>query len=278
MTERSLLLLPSLYKGRVLLALAVMVGGGVASAASASETESKPPEEGASAPREGGASQRQRKGQGQGEGPWFSSRGPISVDRAAVRFVAPETGGVLAPQFVFERVLALEARLLAMIEGAPRVSPRHVRAALERDIAETLLAARATKPAPTEAELAQRTADAQIALIARLGGESAYLAALKAEGISSSEARRLHRRRARASLHLDRMHARLLNPDAAELRVLHRTGQTPFTSSEYESARGPLKRWLVSRRVDTALDDFFRRARGRVSIHWLPRVRTPRSN
>jgi len=204
-----------------------------------------------------------------------ASPGPLAVDRAAVRFVAPDTGGVLAPQIVFERVLAFEARLLALTEGAKqsRPRPRHVRAALERHIAETLLAARTTKPAPTEAELAQRTADAQSAMIQRVGGETAYTAAFKAEGLSRSEVRRLLRRRARASLHLDRMNARILSPELAELRVLHRTGQTPFSAQEFEVARGPLARWLVSRRVDTALDDFFRSARGRVTIHWLPRPR-----
>ncbi len=212
-------------------------------------------------------------GQSSGKGPWFSGSGPLSVDRAAVRFVAPDTGGVLAPQFVFERVLAFEARLLALSEGAQGYRPRHVRAALERHVAETLLAARTIKPLLAEADLAQRAADAQSALIDRVGGPSVYAAALRAEGLEPSEARRLLRRRARASLHLDRMDSQLLRPDESELRVLHRTGRTPFSDRAFEVARGPLERWLVSRRVDAALDDFFRRARGRVSVHWLPRPR-----
>lgn len=213
----------------------------------------------------------QESGQRAGRGLWFSSRGPVAVDRAAVRYVAADTGGILAPQFVFERVLAFEARLLALTEGAEGYRPRHVRAALERHIAETLLAARTLKPALAEAELAQRTADAQIALIERVGGPEAYAAALRAEGLEPSEARRLLRTRARASLHMDRMNAQILHPDEAELRVLHRAGNTPFSKREFEVARLPLKRWLVSRRVDAALDDFFRAARGRVSVHWLPR-------
>jgi hypothetical protein len=185
--------------------------------------------------------------------------------------VAADTGGILAPQFVFERVLAFEARLLALTEGVEGYRPRHVRAALERHIAETLLAARTLKPALVEAELAQRTADAQSALIERVGGSEAYAAALRAEGVEPSEARRLLRRRARASLHMDRMNVQILHPDEAELRVLHRAGNTPFSKREFEVARLPLQRWLVSRRVDAALDDFFRAARGRVRVHWLPR-------
>ena len=204
---------------------------------------------------------------------WFPSPavGPVVVDRAAVRFVAAETGGVLAPQFVFERVLALEARLLALAEGEQQYRPRHVRAALERHVAEALLAARLTKPVPTEAELDQRTAEALGGLMDRIGGPEAYAAALRAEGMGRSEARRLLRRRARASLHLDRMNSRILDPDEAELRVLHRAGRTPFSDRPFEVARGPLERWVVSRRVDIALDHFFRGVRGRVSIHWLRR-------
>ena len=36
------------------------------------------------------------------------------VDRAVVRFDAPETGGIAHPRFVFERELAFEARLEAL--------------------------------------------------------------------------------------------------------------------------------------------------------------------
>ncbi len=39
---------------------------------------------------------------------------PVLVDRAVVRFEAPETGGARRPRFVFERELAFEARLEAL--------------------------------------------------------------------------------------------------------------------------------------------------------------------
>ncbi len=69
---------------------------------------------------------------------------PVALDRAVVRFEAPETGGALRPQFVYERELAFEARLEALADadraqgGAPYLD-RHVRAALERHVAEELL-------------------------------------------------------------------------------------------------------------------------------------------
>ncbi len=40
----------------------------------------------------------------------------VVADRAVVRFLSPETGGVAHPRFVLERTLALEARLEAMAE------------------------------------------------------------------------------------------------------------------------------------------------------------------
>src|SRR5262245_35682425 len=52
------------------------------------------------------------------------------VDRVAVRWYAPETGGVNHPQFVFERELAFEARLEAFTDPDPEggaYRERHVR-------------------------------------------------------------------------------------------------------------------------------------------------------
>ena len=61
----------------------------------------------------------------------------IAVDRAVVRFSAPETGGVRTPRFIFERTLAFQARVEALADpdraqardGRP-YRERHVRAAL----------------------------------------------------------------------------------------------------------------------------------------------------
>src|SRR5439155_2463228 len=60
------------------------------------------------------------------------SAASTAIDRAVARFDAPETGGALRPQFVFERELAFEARLEALADadraqgGAPYLD-RHVR-------------------------------------------------------------------------------------------------------------------------------------------------------
>ena len=65
---------------------------------------------------------------------------PVALDRTAVRFDAPETGGTSHPQFIFERELAFEARIEALADSdrAERRGAyldRHVRSALESHIA-----------------------------------------------------------------------------------------------------------------------------------------------
>ena len=66
---------------------------------------------------------------------------PILVEQVAVRFTAPELGGARSPRFVFQRVLAFEARLAALTSGEhiEGFRERHVTAALERHVSETLL-------------------------------------------------------------------------------------------------------------------------------------------
>ena len=102
---------------------------------------------------------------------------PIVVDRALVRFTAPELGGVSAPRFIFERVLGFEARLEALADsergavGAYR--ERHVFAAMERHIAETLLEGLRIDPEPSEAELSRQTDVARAILAERAGGAQA---------------------------------------------------------------------------------------------------------
>src|SRR4051812_15486358 len=75
------------------------------------------------------------------------------VDRAVVRFSAPEAGGREQPHFVFERELAFEARLVALGDPAHRAGDvpyrrHHLVAALEAHVAETLMASLAMTPEP----------------------------------------------------------------------------------------------------------------------------------
>lgn len=199
----------------------------------------------------------------------------VPLDRAVVRFVAPETGGVRSPRFVFERVLAFEARLEAL--GDPDRAPgetlpyreRHVRSALERHMAEELLASLRIDPEPTARDLARQAEAARLILHQRAGGADKVAQAAAAEGIDDREILRILRRQARASLYLDRMVAPMLSPSDAELRNLHRTVATPFKRLPFERARAPLYRWYVSRRLTAALGSFYQNARSRIEVTLL---------
>jgi hypothetical protein len=201
-----------------------------------------------------------------------SPRAPIMLDRVVVRWYAPETGGVTRPQFVFERELAFEARIEALADPDPDAgaySDRHVRAALDRRIAETLLASLPITPPPRPEEIASRAESARSALEQRVRGRPRLIAAAAAEGISSDELDALLRRQARASLYLDRMVAPMLEPSEFELRAVLRSGTTPFKDQKYEDVAPALKRWYVGQRLAQALEAYYQNARSRVNISLL---------
>jgi hypothetical protein len=201
----------------------------------------------------------------------------VTVDRAVVRFSASETGGTRTPRFVFERTLAFEARVEALADpdrgssgdGRP-YRERHVRAALERHVAETLLASLRIEPEPAEADLSRQTEAARRMLHERSGGALAVERAARAEGLDRLEVTSILRRQARSSLYLDRMVAPMLAPSEAELRNIHRSVQTPFRDRAFEEVEPLLLRWYVGKRLSIALAAFFQNARSRVSITVLP--------
>jgi hypothetical protein len=201
-----------------------------------------------------------------------STSASVPLDRVVVRFVAPETGGMRSPRFVYERVLAFEARLEALSD--PDRAPgeqrphreRHVLAALERHIAETLLSSLRIDPEPTRAELSRLTEAARLILLERVGGAETLDRAARAEGIDRRELLRILRRQARASLYLDRMVAPMLAPSEAELFNIHRTAQTPFRDAPFEQIAPALRRWYVGRRLAAALSSFYQNARSRIEI------------
>jgi hypothetical protein len=196
---------------------------------------------------------------------------PVVVDRVVVSFVTRDTGGIAAPRFVYERQLAFEARLEALAEGevhegdAP-FRQRHLRAALDRHIAETVLESETIRPAPAETEIRARIEQARLALIERVGGLVPLKEAAVAEGIADWELLRLLRRQALASLYLDRMVAPMLEPSDAELRQVYRTQRTPFAGKPFGEAEPALRRWYVGTRLEAALANFYDGLRGRLSL------------
>jgi hypothetical protein len=200
---------------------------------------------------------------------------PVPVDRAVVRFAAPETGGARKPRFVFERELAFEARLEALSDqdrsalGDTPYLDRHVKAALDRHIAETILGTLRIEPEPTQAELDHQSELAHRMLSDRAGGEDALDDARRAEGISAREFGRILAQKARASLYLDRMVTPMLEPSEAELRSIHKSTSTPFANAPFDTIRPALLRWYVSRRLNAALATFFENARSRIDVSVL---------
>jgi hypothetical protein len=191
------------------------------------------------------------------------------LDRVVVRWFAPELGGASMPQFIFERELAFEARLESLADPEPEIGPyrnRHVRAALDRHIAETLLASLPTVPRPRPREVAQRAEEARAILEQRVQGRDRLIAAAAAEGISSDELDGLLRRQARASLYIDRMVAPMLEPNPADLRDLQSGGATPFKGRPFEEVAPALTRWYVGQHLSQAVETYFLNARARITI------------
>jgi hypothetical protein len=202
---------------------------------------------------------------------------PRVIDRAVVRFVASETGGLRSPQFIFERMLAFEARLEALSEShrvlADRRRPyleHHVRAAMERHIAETLLASLAIDPEPTREELDRQAVAAERMLVQRVGGPTMLESAAEAEGIDRREVFEMLRRRARASLYLDRMVTPMLVPSTAELKRVHLVAPEPLRNQSFADARLAVERWYVSRQLAAAVTSYYQGARSRVRVTLLP--------
>jgi hypothetical protein len=197
--------------------------------------------------------------------------GAVPIDRAVVRFHAPDTGGPRRPHFVYRRILAFEARLEALGDPHRGGDPapfreRHVSSALERHVAETLLAGLRIDPEPTEIEVQRQVKNARSSLLERIGGEASLDAAARAEGIGVRDIHVVLRRQARASLYLDRMVTPMLDPSDAELAALHRTRRTPFRDLPFEVIRPGLRRWYVSQRLAAAVQSFYQNARGRLTL------------
>jgi hypothetical protein len=202
-----------------------------------------------------------------------SSQGP--VDRAVIRFVAPDLGGAPTPEFIFERELAFESRLQALADpDQPKdaVRPyldRHVRAAVERHIAESLLANLRVDPVPSDADLDRQAESAHRILSDRVGGDLSLSNAAKAEGITEREVTVLLRRQARAGLYLDRMVAPMLAPTRTELRQVYAVERHPFTQSAFEEVEPLLRRWWIGHRLADAVEQYYSNARQRVVITLL---------
>jgi hypothetical protein len=197
-----------------------------------------------------------------------------AIDRVAVRYFSPETGGSAHPRFVSERLLSFEARLDALAEQAPdtaRFEDRFVRAALDRHVAEDMLSALAVQSGTTLQDLSALADEERAALVERVGGAEGLRGAMVAEGIDDVEVDALLRRRARAAWYVDRALTPLLRPTEEQLREVFRTSANPFRNQPFDTVRPALARWFVEERLRAAETTFLQVARARVRIVVVPR-------
>jgi hypothetical protein len=194
-----------------------------------------------------------------------------------VRFYAPETGGAEHPRFVLERTLAFEARLESMAANGgigDGYDERDVRAALDHDVAEQMLAGLAEKviresPAekrPLFDEVPRVEQDLAAAVLERLGGQARVEEAARAEQIDPVEVAALMHRAAFAAWYLDRAVTPVLHPGEEQLRQVYRTSAHPYRGRPFEQVRDALARWFVVERLRVAEAAFLQSARSRVHI------------
>jgi hypothetical protein len=198
------------------------------------------------------------------------------VDRVAVRFFAPETGGPAHPRFISERVLAFEARLDALTDVGPAtgrttVDDRRLRNALDRHVVEELLSALEEGSGNNPGEEARLAREVRADLAQRAGSDEAVWVAAEEEGLGADEVDEIVLRRARAAVYLDKAVARFLRPQEDQLREIFRTSQHPFRERAYDEVKPQLSRWFVFERLKTLESTFLQTARARVTIVVIPR-------
>jgi hypothetical protein len=201
---------------------------------------------------------------------------PAVVDRAVVRFFAPEIGGAEQPRFVAERTLAFEARLEVIAETPDGIGDgydeRHVHTALDHHVSEEMLASLADKliagsppwQRPDKAELERIRLELGGALFERLGGTARVQAAAAAEQLDATEVDALLFRQALAAWYINRAITPILDPSDEQLREAFRTAAHPYRGQTFDMARAALRRWLVIERIRVAEGAFLQGARSRV--------------
>lgn len=199
-----------------------------------------------------------------------------TVDRVAVRYFTPETGGAPKPRFITERELGFFARVEASSEGVEVAKgdypSRFVRAALDRIVAEDMLASLQIRRGVEPPELPKLAEEARAELELRVGGASKLAALLEQEAFDDVELRNALMRRVRAAYYVDRAVAPILKPNEEELRAAFRTSLHPLRSFRFEDVREEMARWLVQERLRLQGADFLQAARARVTIAFVPKT------
>ncbi len=191
----------------------------------------------------------------------------VEIERTAVRYSAPETGGAGKPRFISQRMLSFLARLEAISERNPNVyEQRYLRAASERYIAEDMLNELLIRSGKEPDDFTKLVETARADLCVRLGGCSVLDQARTVEGVEDAELTALLRRKVRAATYIDRTVTPIFRPADEELYDAFRTAQHPFRGHTYDAAKADLSRWLAFEKVRVSELAFLQSARARVRI------------
>jgi hypothetical protein len=198
------------------------------------------------------------------------AQAPVVVDRVAVRFISPETGGAAHPRFFTEREIALFTRFEALIEQVPieaDVYPeRYVRSATDRLVARAMLASLLVQRGSEPPDLPRLALDARAELADRIGGAAVLDDALQREGIEDSELMAFLRDHVRATWYVDKAITPIISVTEDSLREAFRSSLHPFRTQKFDDVRGRLRRWLVVERMRSAELEFLQSARARIKI------------
>ena len=191
-----------------------------------------------------------------------------TVDSVAVRFYAPDTGGLEHPRFITTRQVSFEARLLALEEedAAGEPQPREVRSAIDAHVVEEMLGALPLDRPPTSKALADTVEVLRASLDQRSGGHDAVDKALKTEGMTPVDLDAMLTREAKAALYLDSVMGPVLSYTEDQLRETYRTTSHPFRGRPFEEVREELSRWIVVERLRSAEQAYLQSARSRVTV------------
>lgn len=194
----------------------------------------------------------------------------VVLDRSAVRFVTPETGGSARPRFLTERQLGFFAMTEAMMDGValePGEYPeRYVRLATDRLVARAMLASLMIQSGAEPPDLPRLALDARADLADRVGGASALEALMKREGIDDAELTSFLRDQARAASYVDKGIVPILSVTEDALRETHRAAMHPYKALKFDDARARLRRWVVSERERVVEFEFLQGARSRIKL------------
>jgi hypothetical protein len=195
-----------------------------------------------------------------------AAEGSVRIERAEVRYVTPETGGVGRPRFLTSRVVSFMATFEALSETSGPPLERHRKVATDRLIAEDMLASLFLRRRPDPPQMAALTRDLVHDLSVRAGGDAALDKLLEENLLTRSDLGRLLSTKARALYYVDQAVASILREREDELRDGFRTLPHPFRNATYEEKRDDFARWFLVEKLRRVELEYLEGARARVRV------------